>query len=168
MPLEPTQNPMLWKQLPGSTRLRLCTIDDKFGRTKLGQIRRTADEDFDVVVGMQWKAHLDAMRPEMARTKNVGGTYYKLWLANLDLGCVGGVNGDSAGSGTSCDGSVPIIESTVELRPVLRMTGKPGLRNILKTRRAAWLSRNSHTGRGRQHGTRRARRDVRQLQAANW
>jgi hypothetical protein len=45
---------------------------------------------------MHWKAHLRAMRPELSRSKNVGGTYYKLWLANLDIGAAVGVDGSNA------------------------------------------------------------------------
>ena len=47
--------------------------------------KNTADGGFDEIVAEQWKKHLGSMRPELARTKNVRGTYYKLWLQNVHL-----------------------------------------------------------------------------------
>ena len=96
----------------------------------------TADEDFDKLIATHWKAHLSAMRPELSRSKNVGGTYYKLWLANLDIAAAIGAGEGNAieavrvgaelcksrvdsicGVAKSDDVAMTEIESTVVLPP---------------------------------------------------
>ena len=46
---------------------------------------READASFDKIVEQRWNSHLQAMRPELAKTKSVGGTYYKAWLQSVEL-----------------------------------------------------------------------------------
>ena len=86
---------------------------------KSRRVKFAADCDFDELVRMHWRAHLGAMRPELAKTKNVGGTYYRLWLQDLDLNkeCADAKDCDSPVVVLKRDRVFPTAESTEELPP---------------------------------------------------
>ena len=58
----------------------------------------SADASFDVWVNELWALHLDSLGPEVAKTKNKGGTYWQLWYDGIDF-----AKASLEGAGRDCD-----------------------------------------------------------------
>ena len=78
---------------------------------------RSADEDFDAVIDIEWQGHLATLGEELARSKNKGGTYWRAWFDAMSLEAEPILDTTVV---ESDEGSPPFTEDDRRSRPALR------------------------------------------------